>query len=86
MPTYDYECEKCGHRLEVFQSITEKPLRECPNCKGRLRRLIGSGGAIIFRGSGFYVTDYRSQEYRKKIEEETKPADTAKSSDSKKEE
>jgi putative FmdB family regulatory protein len=85
MPTYDYECETCGHRLEVFQSITEKPLRECPKCKGRLRRLIGSGGAIIFRGSGFYVTDYRSEEYRKKSKEESKPADKTKSSDSKEE-
>lgn len=85
MPTYEYECEKCGHRLEIFQSITEKPLWQCPKCRGRLRRLIGSGGAIIFRGSGFHVTDYRSEEYRKKSKEESKPSDPKKSTDSKEE-
>lgn len=85
MPTYEYECEKCGYRFDVFQSITEKPLRECPECEGRLRRLIGSGGAIIFRGSGFYATDYRSEEYKKKSGKENKPADAKKSTESKKE-
>jgi putative FmdB family regulatory protein len=61
MPTYDYECKNCGHRFEVFQGITDKLLRKCPACgKMKLARLIGGGAGIIFRGSGFYATDYRS--------------------------
>lgn len=65
MPTYDYECDACGHELELFQSITEKPKRKCPACgRMKLRRLIGSGGAVIFKGSGFYQTDYRSESYK----------------------
>jgi len=60
MPTYDYECRKCGHRFEFFQSITAEPLKKCPECgKRTLRRLIGAGAGIIFKGSGFYVTDYK---------------------------
>ncbi|KPJ50692.1 FmdB family transcriptional regulator, partial [candidate division TA06 bacterium DG_26] len=73
MPTYEYECEHCSYRFELFQSITERARERCPKCGGRLRRLIGSGGAIIFRGSGFHITDYRSEEYKKKSKEETKP-------------
>jgi len=57
MPTYDYECKKCGHIFEVFQSISEEPLKECPKCGYEVRRLIGGGAGIIFKGSGFYVTD-----------------------------
>jgi putative FmdB family regulatory protein len=65
MPTYDYECSKCGHRFERFQSFSEKNLRKCPECgKNGLERLIGTGGAILFKGSGFYATDYRSQDYK----------------------
>lgn len=61
MPTYEYKCEACGHKLEVMQRITEDPLRECPECKkGALRRLISAGGAVVFKGSGFYCTDYRT--------------------------
>jgi putative FmdB family regulatory protein len=62
MPTYDYVCDRCEHRFEAFQAMSAKPLRKCPKC-GRmsLRRLIGTGGGIIFRGSGFYATDYRSK-------------------------
>jgi len=60
MPTYDYRCRKCGHTCEVFQSITDAPLKQCPSCgKNGLKRLIGAGAALIFRGSGFYCTDYR---------------------------
>ena len=59
MPTYNYKCENCGQELERFQYITAKPIRKCPNCsKLRLKRLIGSGSGIIFKGSGFYHTDY----------------------------
>ena len=61
MPTYDYECDVCKHRFERMQSILAKRLRKCPKCKKpRLRRLIGAGAGLIFRGSGFYATDYRS--------------------------
>jgi putative FmdB family regulatory protein len=59
MPTYDYVCTECDHRFEHFQSMTSDPLTECPECKGKVRRLIGSGGALIFKGSGFYETDYK---------------------------
>lgn len=66
MPTYDYHCDACGHEFEEFQSITAKPLKKCPKCgKQKLRRLIGGGAAILFRGSGFYQTDYRSSAYQK---------------------
>ncbi len=65
MPTYDYECQSCGHRFEKFQSMTARVLRKCPECAERsLQRLIGPGGGFIFKGGGFYTTDYRSQSYR----------------------
>ena len=60
MPTYDYECEKCGKHFEKFQSMNDEPLKNCPECGGPLRRLIGMGAGIIFKGSGFYETDYKS--------------------------
>jgi len=66
MPTYSYLCESCGNKFERFQMITAKPLRMCPVCgKKELKRLIGSGAGIIFKGSGFYQTDYRSESYKK---------------------
>ncbi len=65
MPTYDYICDACQHELELFQSIMDKPKRKCPECgRMKLRRLIGPGAAIVFKGSGFYQTDYRSKSYR----------------------
>ena len=66
MPTYDYVCKKCGHEWELFQSITANPKRKCPDC-GKLsaKRVIGAGAGIIFKGSGFYQTDYRSSAYKK---------------------
>lgn len=65
MPTYDYECNACGHKFEHFQSMTSEPLKKCPECnKNKLRRLIGTGAGIIFKGSGFYITDYRSDSYK----------------------
>ena len=74
MPTYQYLCNGCGHEFEKFQSIKASSLRKCPECsKMRLNRLIGAGGAIIFKGSGFYQTDYRSESYRKAAEKD-KPA------------
>ena len=66
MPTYDYVCDACEHQFELFQSIKEDPKKQCPECgKKKLRRLIGPGAAIVFKGSGFYATDYRSESYKK---------------------
>jgi putative FmdB family regulatory protein len=65
MPTYEYICDNCGHEFEQFQSITARPLRKCPECgKANLKRLIGCGSGVIFKGPGFYETDYRSKNYR----------------------
>lgn len=65
MPTYGYECQACGHAFEEFQSITAKPLATCPSCaRPKLQRLIGPGGGFLFKGSGFYSTDYRSASYQ----------------------
>lgn len=72
MPTYEYQCETCAYKFEAFQQITEKPLEDCPKCRGALKRLIGAGGGFIFKGNGFYATDYRSQEYREKQKQESK--------------
>jgi len=73
MPTYEYVCRGCGEEIERFQSITAGPLRKCPKCgKFKLQRLIGTGAGIIFKGSGFYETDYRSESYKKGAESEKK--------------
>lgn len=75
MPTYEYLCEACEHRFEQFQSITAKPLKQCPACsQRRLRRLIGGGAGLIFKGNGFYQTDYRSESYKRGAEAEKKAA------------
>src|SRR5690606_19145136 len=66
MPTYDYECDACTHTFELFQGINDPVQKKCPECgKNKLRRLFGTGGAIVFKGSGFYQTDYRSESYKK---------------------
>ncbi len=85
MPTYEYECKKCGHTFEEFQSITEPPIRRCPKCKGKVRRLIGTGAGIIFKGEGFYATDYRSPSYKEqaKKEKEKVTGDSGKKSEDK---
>ena len=79
MPTYDYRCKACGHEFEHFQSITAPTLKKCPKCgKPKLERLIGTGAGIIFKGSGFYETDYRSDSYHKAAKadkEAAKPAE-----------
>ena len=73
IPTYEYQCTACGEKLEEFQSITAPVKKKCPKCKRRkLVRLIGSGSGIIFKGTGFYQTDYRSKEYKKAAEEDGK--------------
>jgi putative FmdB family regulatory protein len=71
MPTYEYECQKCGHRFELFQSIKDKPKTTCPNCPGRVKRLLGTGAGLIFRGSGFYITDYRKPSYKEAAKQES---------------
>ena len=83
MPTYDYQCEACGYELEIFHSMSAAPKRKCPDCgKLKLKRLIGTGAGVIFKGSGFYETDYRSNSYQegakaekqaKESKAETKP-------------
>jgi len=83
MPTYDYQCDACDHEFELFQSITEPVKKKCPECgKPKLRRLFGTGAAIMFKGSGFYQTDYRSDSYKKGAEAEKKASE--KKSESKK--
>jgi len=76
MPTYDYRCNACGHEFELFQRMSESPRRKCPECaQNKLERLIGAGAGVIFKGSGFYETDYRSESYRKGAEAEKKNGD-----------
>ena len=76
MPTYEYKCESCGYEFEQFQSITAKPIRKCPKCKKTsVRRLIGTGAGVIFKGSGFYATDYRTDSYKKAAEKEKSTTD-----------
>ena len=70
MPTYEYECFDCKRTFEAFQNITANPLKKCRFCGGRVRRLIGGGAGIIFKGSGFYATDYRKNDYKKKEKQE----------------
>jgi putative FmdB family regulatory protein len=71
MPTYDYRCDGCGHEFEHFQGISDPVLRKCPSCSARkLKRLIGTGAGLIFKGSGFYITDYRSDSYKRGAEKE----------------
>lgn len=85
MPTYDYQCDACGHEMELFQGINDPIKKKCPECgKNKLRRLFGSGAAVVFKGSGFYQTDYRSESYKKAAEAD-KPKSESKSekSDSK---
>jgi putative FmdB family regulatory protein len=78
MPTYDYSCDSCNHEFELFQSITAKPEKKCPKCKkNKLRRLFGAGAGIMFKGSGFYQTDYRSDSYKKAAEADKPKTDSA---------
>ncbi len=74
MPTYEYQCQKCRKRHEASQSIIAKPLTKCPKCGGRLKRSLGSGSGFLFKGSGFYITDYRSKSYRDAKKKDQPPA------------
>jgi putative FmdB family regulatory protein len=77
MPTYDYACNACDHQFELFQPITAEPAKKCPKCgRRKLRRLIGGGAAIVFKGSGFYKTDYRSESYKQGEAAEKKSSDS----------
>jgi putative FmdB family regulatory protein len=91
MPTYEYVCQKCGHEFEAFQSMRDDPLKECPKChKKALKRLLGSGAGLIFKGSGFYITDYKKPAAKKEGGEskseskssESKPSPSSTSSSS----
>lgn len=71
MPTYEYKCRKCSFTFEKFQKMSDEPVKTCPKCGGEVERLISAGGGIIFKGSGFYSTDYRSESYKRKEREES---------------
>ena len=91
MPTYQYLCEKCGREFEMFQSMTDKALTACPkeHCqrkkwgKGKVKRMIGAGAGLLFKGSGFYITDYRSEGYKSAAKKDSAPPASSSSSDSK---
>ncbi len=78
MPTYEYECSGCSTRFEVVQPITAAPLEKCESCGEKVTRIIGLGGGVIFKGSGFYATDYRSEQYKKEAKREKDAAGTGK--------
>ena len=78
MPTYDYICNKCGHTFELFQSMTETPRKTCPVCKRVVRRLVSGGSGLIFKGSGFYLTDYKNDKKPPKEKKETKKKEPSK--------
>jgi putative FmdB family regulatory protein len=84
MPTYEYQCEACGNKFEKFQSITAAPIKKCPKCgKNKVKRLIGTGAGILFKGSGFYITDYRDKSYTDKAKAESGGSGESKSGESK---
>ncbi|MAI67591.1 MAG: FmdB family transcriptional regulator [Phycisphaerae bacterium] len=79
MPTYDYQCQDCGHEFELFQQMSAPVKKKCPECaKLQLKRLIGAGSAVMFKGSGFYETDYRSDSYKKGAKEAKESSKTTK--------
>ena len=90
MPTYQYRCSECHHEFEEFQSMNDKPLKTCPVCGGKVERVISGGAGIIFKGSGFYITDHRSEKYLKdaakdstpKVTKTEKPGNTSKNTKS----
>jgi putative FmdB family regulatory protein len=79
MPTYEYKCLECGHTFEEFQMMNDKPLRKCPECNGKVKRLLGTGAGVIFKGSGFYETDYKRTSTASSTEKTEKPASSSSS-------
>ena len=73
MPTYEYECKTCNKVFEMFQNMSDKPLSKCPDCGKKVKRLIGGGAGLIFKGSGFHATDYRSSDYQSKAQADNRP-------------
>ena len=74
MPTYEYECGACQHRFEKYQSMIDKPIKKCPECgKAKAQRVISGGAGVLFKGSGFYQTDYRSKSYRESAKKDVPP-------------
>ena len=71
MPTYEYRCTSCGHEFEVFQKMTDPPKKRCPQCRGKVEKKLSAGAGLLFKGSGFYITDYRSEDYKKKARSES---------------
>ncbi len=88
MPTYEYECESCGNRFEIFQSMKDPKLTDCPEsaCEGTVRRLLGTGAGVIFKGSGFYETDYRSESYKAAAKKESETSSSSSSGEGAKKE
>ncbi len=84
MPTYEYLCGSCQHKFEEFQRISEPPLKICPSCGGKVERLLSGGAGLLFKGSGFYKTDYRSDSYKKKAKQEKEKASVSTKSEKKK--
>jgi putative FmdB family regulatory protein len=86
MPTYEYECTHCNHLFERFQNMSAEPLKRCPKCRHKIKRLVGTGAGIIFKGSGFYETDYRSDGYRSEAKRDSasSSSDSSSKTDSKK--
>ncbi len=82
MPTYEYACQKCGNEFEKFQSIKDEPVKRCPKCKGKVVKKIGTGAGLLFKGSGFYITDYRSDSYKSAAKSESSNASSSTKSDS----
>lgn len=89
MPTYEYECSKCGHHFDAFQSMSAEPYKACPEdlCqmkkwgKGKVKRLLGAGAGLLFKGSGFYITDYRSEGYKTSQQKESASTTTSKAAE-----
>lgn len=84
MPTYEYVCEKCQNTFEIFQSMKDKALTKCPDkaCRGKVKRLLGTGAGLIFKGSGFYITDYRSEGYKSAAKSDSAAASSSSASSS----
>jgi putative FmdB family regulatory protein len=80
MPTYEYACQKCGYEFEKFQSIKDEPVKRCPKCKGKVAKKISLGAGLLFKGSGFYITDYRSEGYKKSAKSDSAASSSSSSS------